>query len=242
MPRLSGVISSNRKSLLFPASISACIAAPSATTSSGFTESFTGFPKKVLTDFFTKGTRVLPPTITTDSISSACKPASFSAILQQVNVRSTNGAINASNCCRLSSSLSLFHSSSKTSLFDKYIFAVSAFKRSACESCLFSTRSCWVNPAFSAQYFTMALSISSPPRNVSPLVDNTSKTPAVMRKMEMSKVPPPRSYTAISFDSFISNPIPYARLAAVGSLMIRNTSMPASFPASRVACLCVSLK
>jgi hypothetical protein len=36
--------------------------------------------------------------------------------------------------------------------------------------------------------------------------------------------------------------IPYARAAAVGSLMIRSTSSPATRPASLVACRCASLK
>ena len=53
--------------------------------------------------------------------------------------------------------------------------------------------------------------------------------------MEISNVPPPKSYTAIVFSSVGSNPKPYAKLAAVGSLIIRNTSSPANFPASRVA-------
>ena len=64
IPSDNGVISSNKKSLLLPAKISACTAAPSATTSSGFTETFAGFLKNFSTDSFTNGTRVLPPTIT----------------------------------------------------------------------------------------------------------------------------------------------------------------------------------
>ncbi|MOA70077.1 hypothetical protein D3C78_1986770 [compost metagenome] len=38
-----------------------------------------------------------------------------------------------------------------------------------------------------------ARSMSSPPSSVLPLVESTSKTPSVMRRIEMSKVPPPRS-------------------------------------------------
>jgi hypothetical protein len=37
------------------------------------------------------------------------------------------------------------------------------------------------------------MSKSSPPRNVSPLVDFTSNTPSPISRMETSKVPPPRS-------------------------------------------------
>ena len=57
----------------------------------------------------------------------------------------------------------------------------------------------------------------------------------------MSKVPPPRSYTA-TVESPFPLSSPYAKAAAVGSLMILLTSRPAIFPASFVACLCESLK
>lgn len=46
-----------------------------------------------------------------------------------------------------------------------------------------------------ARKLTSVLSKSSPPRNVSPLVDFTSNTPFWISRMEISKVPPPRSYT-----------------------------------------------
>ena len=85
-----------------------------------------------------------------------------------------------------------------------------------------------------------ALSMSSPPRCVSPAVDFTLKTPFAISRIEMSNVPPPRSYTATRFPSFFSKP--YARAAAVGSLMIRRTSRPAILPAAIVAERCASLK
>lgn len=78
------------------------------------------------------------------------------------------------------------------------------------------------------------LSKSSPPRKVSPFVDCTSSTPCCISRIETSKVPPPRSYTAISLSSSICS-TPYANAAAVGSLMIRSTFKPAIAPASRVA-------
>ena len=59
--------------------------------------------------------------------------------------------------------------------------------------------------------------------------------------MEISNVPPPRSYTATT-ESPLCLSKPYARAAAVGSLMIRFTSNQAIFPASLVACLWESLK
>merc|ERR1711963_595839 len=47
------------------------------------------------------------------------------------------------------------------------------------------------------------MSKSSPPRKVSPLVAFTSKTPLSSSRMEISKVPPPRSYTATTFSSVL---------------------------------------
>src|SRR3954463_2241870 len=81
---------------------------------------------------------------------------------------------------------------------------------------------------------------SSPPRWVSPLVAFTSTTPSPTSRIEMSKVPPPKSYTAIVSSFFLSSP--YARAAAVGSLTMRLTSRPAIRPASLVAWRCASLK
>ena len=82
--------------------------------------------------------------------------------------------------------------------------------------------------------------MSSPPRCVSPLVDSTWKTPSSTRRIEMSNVPPPKSYTAMRPAWRLSRP--YASEAAVGSLMMRRTSRPAMRPASRVAVRCASLK
>ena len=82
MPKLKGVISNNSMDELFPAKISACTAAPNATTSSGFTESFTGCAKNSATFCFTKGTRVLPPTMSTVLISEIFNCASFIARAQ----------------------------------------------------------------------------------------------------------------------------------------------------------------
>jgi hypothetical protein len=53
--------------------------------------------------------------------------------------------------------------------------------------------------------------------------------------MEISNVPPPKSYTAITFPSVLSKP--NASAAAVGSLIILLTSRFAILPASLVAYL-----
>ena len=83
--------------------------------------------------------------------------------------------------------------------------------------------------------------MSVPPSWVSPLVDTTSNTPSPKSIIVTSRVPPPRSNTII-FWSFSDLSRPYARAAAVGSLMILTTSRPAIAPASFVACLWLSLK
>ena len=75
---------------------------------------------------------------------------------------------------------------------------------------------------------------SSPPRWLSPAVDNTSNTPSPNSRIDTSNVPPPRSNTKI-FSSWSTLSKPYARAAAVGSLTIRSTSKPAIRPASLVA-------
>ncbi|KAE9523578.1 hypothetical protein AGLY_016130 [Aphis glycines] len=87
------------------------------------------------------------------------------------------------------------------------------------------------------------LSKSSPPKCVSPAVDLTSNIePSSICRTDTSNVPPPRSNinTFLSPFKFLSRP--YAKAAAVGSLIIRITFRPAMTPASFVACLCESLK
>ena len=68
-----------------------------------------------------------------------------------------------------------------------------------------------------------------------------SPSMSAISMMEMSKVPPPRSNTAILRSPFFLSR-PKARAAAVGSLMMRLTSRPAMRPASLVAWRWASLK
>ena len=86
-----------------------------------------------------------------------------------------------------------------------------------------------------------ALSMSVPPRCVSPDVLITSNTPPPMSIIVTSRVPPPKSKTRI-FMSFFALSRPKASEAAVGSLMILATSSPAIVPASLVACRWLSSK
>ena len=69
MPSESGVTSSSSTSFTSPASTPPWIAAPTATTSSGFTVWFGSLPKSSFTFCCTSGMRVEPPTSTTSSIS-----------------------------------------------------------------------------------------------------------------------------------------------------------------------------
>src|SRR5438874_8918840 len=87
---------------------------------------------------------------------------------------------------------------------------------------------------------TTALSKLSPPRWLSPEVALTSNTPSPISRIETSNVPPPRSKTRMVWSDSLSRP--YASEAAVGSLMMRLTSSPATLPASLVAWRWSSLK
>ena len=109
--------------------------------------------------------------------------------------------------------------------------AIGSFLKSTPSSSSYSNAIHWI----------IASSKSSPPNLVSPLVDSTSNTPSPNSRTEISKVPPPKSYTAI-FWSLFDLSRPYANAAAVGSLIILWTFNPDISPASLVACLCASLK
>jgi hypothetical protein len=89
----------------------------------------------------------------------------------------------------------------------------------------------------------MRRSQSSPPSALSPPVASTSNTPCSMAMIDTSKVPPPRSNTAMIRRRFSAwRCAPYASAAAVGSLRMRTMSSPAMAPASRVAWRCTSSK
>jgi hypothetical protein len=90
---------------------------------------------------------------------------------------------------------------------DNSILAFSAASLSLCKASLSFLRSIPLSFLNSEiKYSTTALSKSSPPKKVSPLVDLTSKTPSPNSKIETSKVPPPKSYTAIFLFCFLSRP------------------------------------
>ena len=55
-------------------------------------------------------------------------------------------------------------------------------------------------------YYVNIESTSSPPNDVSPFVDFTSNTFSFNSKIEISNVPPPKSYTAITLLLFLFKP------------------------------------
>ena len=97
IPSDRGVTSSNNKSLTSPLSTPPWIAAPKATHSSGFISLWGSFPIKFLTNSWTAGTLVDPPTRRTFSISLADNPASFRASSTGFLVSSTRCFVSSSN-------------------------------------------------------------------------------------------------------------------------------------------------
>ena len=83
------------------------------------------------------------------------------------------------------------------------IFAFSAASFNLCRASLADFKSIPLSFLNSVtRYSTIASSKSSPPKKVSPLVDFTSNTPSPISKIDISNVPPPKSYTAIFFPPF----------------------------------------
>mmetsp|Transcript_458 Transcript_458/g.1376 ORF Transcript_458/g.1376 Transcript_458/m.1376 type:complete len:344 (+) Transcript_458:693-1724(+) len=243
IPSESGVTSKRRISLTSPRRTPPWMAAPMATTSSGFTPLLGSRPKSSFTMVCTLGMRDIPPTRRTSEISPVVIPASLTQFLHGCLVRSRRPATRSSSLARVSVIAMCFgpvaSAVMKGKLMsvdcaeDNSILAFSAASRRRCTASLspFKSMPCsFLNVATNSSRRTV--SKSSPPKKVSPFVALTSKTPPEISRMETSKVPPPKSYTATK-PSFLSTP--YESAAAVGSLMIRSTSRPAIFPASFVA-------
>mmetsp|Transcript_14824 Transcript_14824/g.25301 ORF Transcript_14824/g.25301 Transcript_14824/m.25301 type:complete len:228 (+) Transcript_14824:975-1658(+) len=195
--------------------------------------------------------RVIPPTRMTSWISDLETSASFIHFWHGSTVFVTRSETMFSNCAFVTLILRCFGpvasavmKGNETSVWaspSNSRLAFSAASRNRCMAKLSPDKSipdsCLKDLS---KYSNNSSSKSSPPSMVLPFVALTSNTPPEISRMETSKVPPPRSKTAIVFPSALS--IPYANAAAVGSLMIRSTSKPAIFPASLVACRCESLK
>ena len=97
IPRERGVTSSRSTSFTSPASTPPWIAAPTATTSSGFTLLLGVFPKNFSTIAWIAGIRVEPPTKRTSSISDALSPASERALRQGSTVLCIRESASCSN-------------------------------------------------------------------------------------------------------------------------------------------------
>mmetsp|Transcript_21951 Transcript_21951/g.86055 ORF Transcript_21951/g.86055 Transcript_21951/m.86055 type:complete len:292 (+) Transcript_21951:2714-3589(+) len=192
-PSDSGITSSSRisPSAALPASWLAWMAAPIATTSSGFKLVSTSRPNSSLTARRTTGMRVEPPTITVPCTSADLTLASRSTRLTAVSVLAISGWARASNWARVTVTRSSPASSDATSSVDSTADRASLAARAATSTARLSCAESRVRPA-SAQS-ARARSKSSPPRAASPPVATTSNTPRVRRSSEMSKVPPPRS-------------------------------------------------
>ena len=154
------------------------------------------------------GIRVEPPTKITSSISDALSPASFKACLQGPRVPWIKEAANCSNLLRVSLrtkwrgtlSFTVMYGKlmSVSLLLDNSIFAFSAASFKRCSAIGSLRRSMFSSDLNSSANQSMTTwSKSSPPKWVSPLVDFTSNTPSPNSRIDTSKVPPPRSYTAI---------------------------------------------
>mmetsp|Transcript_37172 Transcript_37172/g.84198 ORF Transcript_37172/g.84198 Transcript_37172/m.84198 type:complete len:282 (-) Transcript_37172:657-1502(-) len=244
IPRDNGVTSSNRISLTSPRNTPPWIAAPNATTSSGLTPLNGSWPKKPCTTDCTFGMRVMPPTRITSFTSEIDTPASRKQFLHGSTVRWINESVNSSSLARVNLTFMCFGPVASAVMNGRLIsvdpvdessvFAFSAASRSRCTASLSAERSidCSLLNS-SVKCLKSTISKSSPPSKVSPFVALTSKTPPEISSTDTSKVPPPKSYTATTWPSFLSRP--YASAAAVGSLMIRSTSRPAILPASFVA-------
>ena len=97
IPSDKGVTSKRRTSSTSPERTPPWIAAPTATTSSGFTPFDGFFPNKASTSFWIIGILVDPPTRITSSISFFVKLASFKAFLTGSIERFTKESDNCSN-------------------------------------------------------------------------------------------------------------------------------------------------
>ncbi len=132
-PSDSGVTSSSSRSPLeaLPASALAWIAAPSATTSSGFRLVSGGLPNSLAIASRTAGIRVEPPTITTPCTSSADTLASRSTRFSRRSVVAVSSDVATSNSLRSTSRSCTTPSTSKLTLTSSMPLSASLACRAA---------------------------------------------------------------------------------------------------------------
>ena len=218
IPIDSGVTSSNTTPLISSVNTAPCTAAPTATTSSGFTPLEGALPKKSSTNFCTAGIREEPPTRITSSISELLKPASDIAFLHGSRQAWIKVWAKASNLARVKVLTKCLGTPPTGIMYGKLIsvlveednsilaFSAASFRRCiAIGSWVRSAPSSFLNSSTNQVIITW--SKSSPPKWVSPFVDKTSNTPPPNSRIEISNVPPPRSNTA-TFISLFALSIP----------------------------------
>ena len=99
--RVNGVTSRSKMSFTSPPRTPAWIAAPIATTSSGFTPRWGSLSNSFRTASWTAGIRVIPPTRTTSSIAERSRSASFNAWRTGPKERSIRSAVSCSSFARV---------------------------------------------------------------------------------------------------------------------------------------------
>ena len=182
------------------------MAAPTATTSSGFTPLCPSRPNSSFTSPWMRGIRVCPPTSTTSLILPASMPASFMHCLHGPTERWMMSSTIDSSFARVSfltrcfgppaSAVMKGRLISVSMVVESSILARSAASRRRCNAISLplprrSRPSSFLNS--STNQSTIRWSMLSPPRWVSPLVAFTSITPSPTSRIEISKVPPPKS-------------------------------------------------
>ena len=215
IPRESGVTSNSNTSFTSPVRTPPWIAAPIATTSSGFTPLEGAFPKNFSTASWIAGILVEPPTKIISSISETLIPALAKADLQGSIVLSIRLWANCSNFALGPEAVAVMYGRLISVCVEEesstFAFSAASFNLwSAIGSVFKSTPSSFLNS--SAIQSMITLSKSSPPRWVSPSVAFTSKeafpSTSYISNTETSCVPPPQSNTTtfMSFLPTLSNP------------------------------------
>ena len=148
--------------------------------------------------------RVWPPTSTTSSISLASTPASFSACLLGGIERWTRSSTSCSSFGRVSRMFRCFGPEASAVMNGRLMSVSWALESSILAFSAASLRRWmaigslprsipWSFLNSSSSQSMIRWSMLSPPRWVSPLVALTSTTPSPTSRIEMSKVPPPKS-------------------------------------------------
>ena len=199
IPSESGVTSSSSMSVMPPARICAWTAAPSATTSSGFMRLCGVRPNSSSTRRCTSGIRVEPPTSTTSSTWSARERGVREGLPARAEGRGHQRLhqgldLGPGDVAVVGEALERDREHGALVEGEPALRGLRAeadlLQRLRVPGEVHAGAGCWMSARSQS---TIARSKSSPPRCVLPLVASTSKTPSFTRRIEMSKVPPPRS-------------------------------------------------